>query len=160
GRLHKQKAHDVLINAFALFHQQYSEWQLIILGEGVLRAELQSQINSLQLENVIQLKGYVDPFPYFVAAQVYVMPSRHEGMPNALLEAMAMGLPCVISDALRVPLEFVEDRKNVFIVPVENASALANAFSQLASNTVLRQTLSENAKQSLSSFSLDVVLPQ
>lgn len=160
GRLHEQKAYDVLIHAFALFHRHHPEWQLIILGEGPLRQPLEKQIEKLQLADSIHLKGYANPFPYYAAADIYTMPSRYEGMPNALLEALAMGVPSVISDALMGPLNFISDRNNAMIVPVENAAALAAAFSDLSDNDALRSALSNSAKQAIRPFMIDEVMPK
>ena len=160
GRLHVQKGYDVLLQAFALFYQQHPDWQLLILGEGEKRASLEKQIKALCLENAVQLKGYVDPFPYLAAAQIYTMPSRHEGMPNALLEAMAMAMPAVISDALTGPLDFVQDHYNALVVPVDNAPALAAALAELADYPELREQLGIEARSSVTKFSLEQVLPQ
>ncbi len=160
GRLHRQKAYDVLIDAFALFYQNNPQWQLVILGEGALRTELESQIDQLGLAHAVHLKGYVDPFPYLTAAHIYAMPSCYEGMPNALLEAMAVGIPTVISDALTGPLDFMKHEDNTLVVPVNDAKALAESLLRLANEPNLSQSIVANAKKSLAPFSIASVLPQ
>lgn len=160
GRLHHQKAYDVLIDAFAVFNRAYPEWQLVILGEGDLRKSLAQQIERLNLQSSVSLLGYVDPFPFLAAAQIYVMPSRYEGMPNALLEAMAVGIPTVISDALTGPLNFVRHQEEALVVPVENPEALSAALCELAVDSALAKKLSKQGKQAVQQFAIASVMPQ
>lgn len=159
GRLHHQKGYDILLQAFSKFCQEYPAWRLAIIGDGLLKEQLMKQAKLLGIARYITWYGRVsNPFPYYCAAKIFVMPSRHEGMPNALLEAMSCGLPVIISDALPGPLEYVENNVSGLVVPVENATALANGLSQLANDEKLRQQLAAAAKTRLSSHSIQEVI--
>lgn len=161
GRLHFQKAYDVLLRAFSKFSQNNPDWQLLILGEGTLKYSLQEQAKDLGIQDRIKWMGYIsDPFPYYHAAKIFAMPSRYEGMPNALLEAMSCALPVVISDALSGPLELIENNKNGVVVPVEDADALAKSLNRLAKDSNLRQILAQNAKQAVKPYLIDQVISQ
>lgn len=99
GRLKPQKNQRMLIEAFALIHHNYPDYTLEIYGEGVLHQELLNIIDSEKLSNIVFLRGNVESvFQRILKAAVFVMSSDYEGMPNALIEAMALGLPCISTD--------------------------------------------------------------
>lgn len=158
GRLHHQKAYDILLEAFAKFHQNYPNWQLAIIGDGPLKLSLETQAKFLGIIPYVTWYGRVNnPFPYYLASKIFVMPSRYEGMPNALLEAMSCGLPVIITDALRGPLEYVQNDISGLVVPVENVIALAVGLSRLAGDENLRERLAAGAKKKLSGHSIQEV---
>ncbi len=158
GRLHHQKAYDVLLEGFAAFLGEHGEWHLAIAGEGALREELQRQGEYLGIASRLHWLGRVpDPYPYYRAADLFAMPSRHEGMPNALLEALSCGLPVVVSDGSPGPLEFVEEGASGVVVQVESADALAHAFSRLAADPELRERLGKEGKKRVSELALEQV---
>ncbi len=155
GRLHYQKAHDVLFDAFALLGESCSEWRLSIVGRGSEEANLCRQAKSLGISERIVWHGQVpDPLPYYHDAEIFVLPSRHEGTPNALLEAMNCGMAVIISDASPGPLELIDDGKSGIVVPKEDPARLAKAITRLAADPVLRQTLGQAARQKVSAYSL------
>lgn len=146
GRLHRQKAYDILLPAFARATAGREEWQLKIVGEGMLRDSLGKLAADLGIEQRIVWLGNADNvFSFYRNADLFVLASRHEGMPNALLEAMACGLPAIVSNASPGPLELVENGINGLVVPVEDVSALANAIQRLMDDSELRQRLGNNA---------------
>lgn len=160
GRLHEQKGYDLLLEAFRQSVDMAENWQLRIIGDGPLRETLQAQAERAGIADRVHWEGRVaDPFPYYDDAAVFVMPSRYEGTPNALLEAMSCGLPVVVSDASSGPLEYVENHVTGLVVPVEDASALAKAMDCLARDPDLRQRLAEAGRQRVATLSLDEVLP-
>jgi len=159
GRLHYQKAYDILLEAFAKFHTNNPEWRLAIIGEGDLRETLKIQTKYLSIVPYVTWYGRIsNPFPYYFASQMFVMPSRHEGMPNALLEAISCDLPIIISDALPGPLEYIENDISGLVVPVEDVAALAQALSCLANDKNLRERLAAAAKEKLSVHRIDQVI--
>lgn len=100
GRLHWQKAHDLLFKAFARLPSDLHQWRLTVMGRGDLEKPLRSLAKRLGIAERIDWLGQVDdPYPYYAAADIFVLPSRHEGMPNALLEAMTCGMAVIVSDA-------------------------------------------------------------
>lgn len=96
GRLTMGKNHRMLISAFARVRAEHPGYSLYIYGEGPERANLESQIKELGLEGCVHLPGNVDNLHERMAdAEIFVLSSYHEGLPNALVEAMMMGLPCI-----------------------------------------------------------------
>lgn len=118
GRLTEQKNHAMLISAFAEVVKQYPYATLKIYGEGTLREKLQNQIDSLNLNEKVFLMGATnDVAKALQTADLFVLSSDYEGMPNALMEAMAAGVPCISTDCpCGGPRElFGEDRSNKLV---------------------------------------------
>jgi glycosyltransferase involved in cell wall biosynthesis len=131
GRLSWQKGFDNLIRAMKIVEGYRPDVKLIILGEGELRDDLQNLILSLDLKDVINLPGYVDnPYKYLAASRVFVLPSRWEGSPNALLEALACGCNVIAADCPSGPREIIISDQVGKLVPVDNVDELASAILQ------------------------------
>ena len=146
GRLDEQKGYDILLQAFSVFRQTHPEHHLHIYGEGGLRKAMEQQIQELELEAAVTLHGSVPNVMYqVVKAGMFVLPSRYEGMPNALMEAMACGLPCVAADCDFGPAELIREGENGLLVPVEDADALAEAMARVADDEAFARKLSRNA---------------
>lgn len=159
GRLVDQKAHDVLIEAFAALSPRHPDWRLAILGEGPERARLHEKIASLGVESVIRLHGTVpDPFQFYRRADIFVLASRHEGTPNAVLEALGCRLPSILSDQALGSLELMGDARPL-IVPTGDAAALEQALERLITDQPLRQTMADAAPLQIAEFQLDRVRP-
>jgi len=155
GRLHEQKAHDVLLDAFAQLDARFSDWKLSIVGQGELEQRLRAQAGTLGIAGRVVWHGHVqDPFPYYRQAQIFVLPSRHEGTPNALLEAMQSGIAAIISDASPGPLELIEDGKSGLVVPADDPLKLRLAIEKLAADPALRASLAEAARANVAGYSL------
>lgn len=159
GRLHHQKGYDLLLKAFAIFLKNNSAWRLVILGEGALRSVLEALCVDLNIQDQVIFQGTVqNPFPFYQAATIFIMASRHEGVPNALLEAMSAGLPAIITDASPGPLEYIEHQENGWVVPAENIEALAQAMQLLANNPLLREQLAQKSLEKIQESSLENAL--
>lgn len=128
GRLHPQKNQQLLINSFAKIANQFPEYILEIYGDGELKESLQEQIDQLGLHDRIYLKGITQNILEKVyTASLFVLTSDYEGMPNALMEAMAVGVPCISTDCKPGGArELIENGKNGWIVPVNNVDALSD----------------------------------
>jgi glycosyltransferase involved in cell wall biosynthesis len=149
GRLVYQKAHEVLVAAMPLVLKEFPTAKVGICGDGVLRADLESQIRSSGLSNSVKLLGKFDSVAKFLAsADVFVLPSRWEGLPIALLEAMSAGLPVIATKVEGVDEVIVEGEQGLF-VPVENPDALAWAILQLLRDPQMRGRMGAAAKQRL-----------
>jgi len=99
GRLCNQKGFDVLLEAMVLVRQTFPSAQLTILGEGPLEAGLKAQRDRLSLREAVHFAGFQpNPYPYFKHADLLVLASRYEGLPNVVLEALALGVPVVATD--------------------------------------------------------------
>ena len=159
GRLHEQKGHDVLLPAFARFVGRSAGWRLRILGDGPLRGDLQVQATELGVDGQVDWQGVVaDPFPHYETATIFALPSRYEGIPNALLEAMNCGLAVVVSNGSPGPLEFVSDEVTGLVVPVGDVEALTAALDRLARDDALRRRLGEAARARVAGLASDKVL--
>jgi glycosyltransferase involved in cell wall biosynthesis len=138
GRLVYQKAHSVLINAVQEILVQRPEVMLYIAGEGPLRRELEQQIGAFGLSDQICLLGNRNDVPGLLSiADIFVLPSRWEGLPMALLEAMGIGLPIVATQVEGVN-GVLQQNIQGFLVPSEDDRALAEALLKLIKNPQLR----------------------
>jgi glycosyltransferase involved in cell wall biosynthesis len=130
ARLEQQKGQDVLIEAAALVHRRGLEFTLALAGEGSLRATLEAQAARLGIGARVRFLGQVEAIgPLLLAADAVAIPSRWEGLPLTLLEALVRGRPVVASAVGGIP-ELVEDGKTGRLVPADDAEALAEALEQ------------------------------
>lgn len=96
GRLHPQKNHKLLIDAFKIFHNSHPDYTLTIYGKGELKATLNEYIDNIGMSDYIELAGEKENVKELILnSKIFVMTSCYEGMPNALIEAMCLGLPCI-----------------------------------------------------------------
>jgi glycosyltransferase involved in cell wall biosynthesis len=148
GRLVWDKSHDVLLEAFAQLGDGFEDWRLSVVGDGRMKESLKEQAASLGIASRVDFHGVVrDPRPFYSAAHVFALPSRVEGTPNALLEAMSYGLPVVVSDGPPGPQEMVSHDETGLVVPVNDARALAEALRLLAGDEALRRRLGDAARE-------------
>lgn len=134
GRLAPVKGHDILLKAWAAGEIGKHGGHLAIAGKGDLRDELSRLARQLGIENEVSFSGHVADIPKFLAAMDgFVMPSRHEGFPLAILEALAAGLPVVASRVGGIPeiLSALADKGQCFLVPPENDKELGSAMGQV-----------------------------
>lgn len=147
GRLDEQKNHKILITAFADFNKAYPEYDLDIYGRGPLEEQLIHYINELGLSNKIHLCGFSkDVWCKAADAAMYVLSSDYEGMPNSLLEAMAMGMPVISTDCpIGGSSMLIEDGVNGLLVPTKDEKRLSLAMCFMAKNSELATQYAEAA---------------
>lgn len=134
GRLEKQKNFRLLIDAFCNAFPQDGEAILKIYGDGSLRGELSNYISQLGRQNTILLMGRTEHIEKaYESSDLFVLSSDFEGMPNALIEAMACGLPCISTDCPTGPSDLIEDEKNGLLVPMKDVNAMSNAIRKMYS---------------------------
>jgi GalNAc-alpha-(1->4)-GalNAc-alpha-(1->3)-diNAcBac-PP-undecaprenol alpha-1,4-N-acetyl-D-galactosaminyltransferase len=161
GRLQRAKGQDVLIKAFALIAEDVPQWRLAIAGQGRLEGQLRQLAETHGVAGRIDWLGETtDIWKHYAAASIFALPSRHEGMPNALLEAMSAGLPAIITQASPGPLELVEDGVNGLVVPVDDPAALSEAMRKMIGDTSMRIRHGEAASERTKAFGLSVVSEQ
>jgi len=161
GRLHLQKGTDRLIDAFAMVHARHPEWTLRIVGAGEQAQALQEQIHRLGLDSVVEMVGTTRSVAAeYQAASLFVLPSRYEGLPLALIEAMWCELPCVAFDCPHGPAELLSEGRGV-LVPNGDILALANAIVDRIEHTELcNQTGLAAARYAHAHFSERVIMNQ
>ncbi len=158
GRLEKQKNHKMLISAFSEFYKNHPEYNLVIYGEGSLRSELETLIQEKGLNDVISLPGNINNVQEKISeAEIFVLSSDFEGMSNALMEAMAIGLPCISTDCAGSD-ELIEDRINGLLVKVGDESGLLNAMNYMAKNREHALKMGNAAREFSTVFSADNVI--
>ncbi len=151
GRLHPQKGFDLLLRAFALLAPDFPDWRLRIHGGGgdtSERPKLLELIRELGVSGQVDLPGTApDAYAALGDCAVFALPSRYEGFPNALMEAMACGRACVAADCATGPAELIVHGENGLLVPVEDVAALAAALRRLMNDPALRLRLAERARE-------------
>jgi glycosyltransferase involved in cell wall biosynthesis len=146
GRLHHQKGFDDLLRSFALYAADHPQWRLLVLGEGAERTALEHLADELGIGHAVTMPGFAaNPFAYYKAARFLVHPARYEGLPNAVLEAMSVGLPAIVTRTQLGILEYLTDGVSGLVVPVDDPAALAAAMKRLADDEALHRRLSESA---------------
>lgn len=128
GRLSKEKNHKMLLEAFSMIHNKIPDYKLVIYGSGPLESQINNYISAHKLSGkVFIIKGKTNITEQIKGASLFVLPSNTEGMPNALIEAMSMGLLCISTDCpIFGPRFLVQSGNNAFLTPINNPSELAN----------------------------------
>ncbi len=154
GRLSVEKGFDRLIDAFAPVATQHPDWRLEIAGEGPERARLQQRIEQRKVGSSVRLIGWVDdPVALLTRAQIFVLPSRYEGFPVSLLEAMAQGLAVVSFDCDSGPREMIRHQQDGLLVEQDDRQQLTQAISRLIDDPSLRHRLGDAAREVVDRFS-------
>lgn len=147
GRMVHQKGFDLLLDAVAHIPADI-RWTLEILGEGPLRPELERQIDRLGLRDRVAMPGSrVDLASAYEHADAFVLPSRYEGFPNALVEAMAHGVAVITADCPSGPSEIVDDGVNGLLVSSESPRDITAAIERLVADDALRRRLGQAARE-------------
>ncbi|MBK8984679.1 MAG: glycosyltransferase [Chloroflexi bacterium] len=156
GRLRSHKGFLDLLTAFADVHRACPQTRLLIAGQGPQEAELMAQITALGLENKAMLLGLRHDISALLAASdIYVSTTHWEGLPVSMLEAMAAGLPCVVTAVGDVPL--VIDETMGTLVPPQQPAAFAEALQRLVEAPTVWPSMGQAARQKIAdSYSADV----
>jgi glycosyltransferase involved in cell wall biosynthesis len=126
GRLSHEKGFDLLLRALLIVRESFPSANLTIAGAGPEEERLKDESRSLGLEKAVRFTGYIDsPYPLFPGADLFVLSSRYEGMPNALLEAAAADLPIVACPSSGGVVDFLRDRPQTWVAERVSAQALA-----------------------------------
>jgi len=140
GRLSPQKDFEMLIRAVALV-RRHRPVRLLILGEGGERARLEALVADLGLGGAVDLPGWVlNPYPYMVRADAFVLSSRWEGLPSVLIEALFCGVPVIATDCPSGPMEILDGGRHGLLVPVGDADALSRGIESALTGKVPRPT--------------------
>jgi glycosyltransferase involved in cell wall biosynthesis len=154
GNLRPEKGHLVLLEAARALADSRSPVRIAAVGRGPLETTLRARHRELDLGERFLFLGQRDDVPQLLAgADAFVLPSHHEGLPVALMEATSVGLPIVATSVGGVP-QMLEDEVDALLVPPGDPGALAEAMTRLASDPALRERLGRAAKQRSSMFDI------
>ena len=159
GRFHRQKNFPLMIRAFEKVHSIYPEYKLVVYGDGELRPELEELIEELGLADSVLLYGNTrDVLRKMKQAEVFVLSSDFEGMPNVLMEAMGLGLPCVSTDCSPGgAAELIQNNVNGLIVPVRDIDALSKAIVYMLENPYEAKRMGNKAAEILKTHSPKII---
>jgi GalNAc-alpha-(1->4)-GalNAc-alpha-(1->3)-diNAcBac-PP-undecaprenol alpha-1,4-N-acetyl-D-galactosaminyltransferase len=159
GRLSVEKGFDLLVRAFADLSPDFPNWRVCIIGEGTERQALTQLRDELNLTASVEFIGEVQQVELWMArASLLVHPSRREGFPNAVLEAMGMGLAVVCADCRAGPSDLIEDGINGRLVPVDDVDALVRAMSELMAAPDVRERMGCEARNVRKQFGQDAIM--
>ncbi len=146
GRLHRKKGFDVLIGALARLAQDGVAFTCSIAGEGPERGDLEKRIGAARLSQHVRLVGWTDEVAAFLSGgDIFVLPSRQEDLPLALLEAMAGGLP-IVASCIDGPKDILRDNKTALLVSPDDDGALADAIRTLMADAALRERVGRSGR--------------
>ena len=157
-----QKRHDILIRSFVDFHKECPEFKLEIYGEGLQSdvERISKLIVSLKASKYISLKGITyNPRKVLSEAKFFVLSSDFEGIPNALIEAMTIGLPCISTDCSPGGAALLlKNKKNGILVPPHDIQQLSEAMLYMATHPEESEAMGKQAKLISKEFSEDIII--
>lgn len=163
GRLDNfQKRYDVMLKAFALFSEKHPEYVLKLYGRGSDEEKIREWVNDMGLVGKVRFMGLsTQPMQDIAYDGIFLITSDFEGISNSLLEAMAVGLPCVSTDHTPGGARLlIADHKNGLLVPVEDIQKLAEALCEFADNPVLAENCGRQARDVLFRFAPERIIDQ
>lgn len=157
GRLTHQKNQDLLIRSFSKVTDK--SWKLCILGEGDKRKEYQELAIKLGITDKITFTGSIQNVSeYLNSSSIFVLCSLFEGFPNALIEAMYFGLPCIATNCPSGPEDIIITNENGILIPMNDEYALTTVLNMLIANENLRKTLGNNAEITAQRFEVNTIM--
>lgn len=159
GRLEPQKNHALLIRAFAGFVKKFPEYELCIFGKGGLEQELKHMAKDLGIGGKVSFPGFRKNVLEIIRSyRMFVLSSDYEGIPNSLMEAMALGIPCIATDCpIGGPGLCIKDGENGILIPVGAYRELQTAMEKIAGTESLAKELGKNAEEIRKRFSVEEV---
>lgn len=159
GRQSVEKGFDLLIEAHAIARRSCPDIKLLLAGDGPERSKLQALVGALGTEDSVTFAGaQKDLSSYYKNATVFVLPSRYEGMPNALLEAMAYGCAVIATPSFGAVSEIIENGQSGLIADKSESGALAESLVRVCQDAALRQRLQQAARASANRYEPRTVL--
>lgn len=154
GRYEPQKNHLLAMKAFSMIANEFPTENLVCYGDGSLKEQLNTYINSVDLTKRIKLNPVTDDVPKVLSeAKIFVLSSDFEGMPNALMEAMASGVPCISTDCpCGGPRLLFENDKQGKLVECNNEKMLAQVMRELLENDRMREEIGIEGKKRAENF--------
>ena len=160
GRFVDQKDYPTLLQAFNIISKTH-DVNLLILGDGPLRNQFIADVENLGLESRVFCPGFVDnPFPFMKQADCYVLSSRWEGLPNALVQAVSLGLQTISTDCPSGPREILEGGELGFLIPIQDVDALADAMRRVIASPITEKEKQHIKRVALGKYSVTSITTQ
>jgi glycosyltransferase involved in cell wall biosynthesis len=160
GRLTAQKGFNILLKGFRRVISEI-DVRLIIMGEGPQRAYLENMIRDLGITDKVYLAGFQrNPYAFLAYSDIFVLSSHYEGLPMAILEAMACGIPVISTDCRSGPREILQNGQCGILVPVNNETALADAITRLLKDREQREVFTKRGKERMKDFTVNEIVRQ
>ena len=159
GRFVIEKGYDVLIKAFAKVHEKHPEYSMTIYGEGPFLDQYHKLAQELGVDDLITYPGYVKDVAASVREDgVFVLPSRYEGIPNSLIEALSVGIPCVSTNCTPGgPMFLTKGGKNGLIVPIDDIEAMTDAILRIIEDSQLAKVLETKGPEIVNELKDEVI---
>ncbi len=149
GRFAPEKGHRYLIEALSLLNKNYGHWRCKFLGDGELESELRALTAEHNISDQVMFPGFCeDVFSELLNSDLFVLPSLHEGSPNALIEAMGIGMPCIASNVGGIK-DLIENEKNGISIPSQDSVALEAAIHRMLTEPEFARELGKNARKTI-----------
>ena len=155
GRLDFQKGFERIPELAGPFFEKHPDLKWVLVGDGAFRSRIEADIRARGLTGKILLAGWQNPYPFYEKAEFLVMTSRYEGFGLVLLEALSENCPAVAFACKHGPADIVRDGVNGFLIPPEDFVCLREKIEFLLTHPEIRRSFSDNARQSIASFSLE-----
>jgi len=162
GRLSKQKNFPLLLKGFALARTEHPALRLIILGDGPERQELEKLASALSIADAISMPGFdKNPYAFLRHADIFILSSNFEGLPTALIEALACGTPVISTNCPSGPSEILEGGRYGLLIPVEDAESMKSAILNILANHKAAEERTKDFHQhKMHEFSTDNVIKE
>lgn len=159
ARLEPPKDHKTLINAFYAFQKDFPEYTLEIYGRGTLENELKQMVQELGIADKVNFHGFcITAREEMRDSMMYVLPSKFEGISNALIESLSMGIPVIATDCpVGGTRMCIKDHENGLMIPVGDEKAMENAMREIASDLRFAEKISENGAKMRTRFSIETI---
>src|SRR5699024_4887495 len=158
GELSYRKNQKMLIESIRLLNNEINNIKLLLVGTGELKEKYEHLVNKLELENTVKFLGYrTDVKELMQISDLAVSTSRQEGLPVNIMEAMAVGLPLVVTDS-RGNRDLVSDQYNGYIVPIDKAQKFSDKVREIYSENEKATKFSENNLKDIKLYSLENIL--
>lgn len=160
GRLYPQKDQKMMIEAFAKVSESFPDWKLVIFGEGPEREALESLVERLKVKDKVLLPGRSENIiDELNKSKVFCLSSIYEGMSNALVEAICVGLP-IVTTKVSGTEELIKDGENGFIVNIGDTDAMAEALTKILEDENLQKQFAEKNKAQAIKFETNTIVDQ
>lgn len=157
---YEHKGFDNLLDILPQIVVKFPDWKLQIVGQGEKGlADLQKKVAHLRLQDFVEFLGFRSDVDQIMrSSEIYVLPSRYEGLPMVLIEAMSQGMACIAYNCKTGPSDIISNGYNGLLIEDQNKMALQDGLEELMADPLLRKNLGENALRSMDQFQIEAIV--